>query len=98
MLERNAAPGGRAGVIEQHGFRLDTGPTVLTMPNLLADTFRAVERQMSDYVTIDPVDPMYRAVFADGSVLHVRHGREAMTEEISAVRQRSRGGRLQRVL
>ena len=82
VLERNALPGGRAGVIEQHGFRLDTGPTVLTMPNLLADTFRAVERQMSDYVTIDPIDPMYRAVFADGSVLRIRHGRESMTEEI----------------
>jgi phytoene desaturase len=25
---------------------------------------------------------MYRAVYADGSVLHVRHGREAMTQEI----------------
>ena len=25
---------------------------------------------------------MYRATFADGSVLHVRHGREAMTDEI----------------
>ena len=28
MLERDAGPGGRAGVIEQDGFRLDTGPTV----------------------------------------------------------------------
>ncbi len=82
VLERSSEPGGRAGVIEQHGFRLDTGPTVFTMPNLLADTFRAVDRNMGDYVTINPVDPMYRAVFADGSVLRVRHGREAMTEEI----------------
>jgi phytoene desaturase len=82
VLERGSSPGGRAGIIEQDGFRLDTGPTVLTMPNLLADTFRAVDREMSDYVTIDSVDPMYRAVFDDGSVLHVRHGRAAMTEEI----------------
>jgi phytoene desaturase len=82
VLERGPAPGGRAGVIEQAGFRLDTGPTVFTMPDLLADTFRAVDRQMSDYVTIDRVDPMYRAVFSDGSELNVRHGREAMTAEI----------------
>ncbi len=27
---------------------------------------------------------MYRAIYADGSVLHVRHGRQAMTEEIRA--------------
>jgi phytoene desaturase len=37
---------------------------------------------MTDFVTIKPVDPMYRACYADGSTLHVRHGREAMTEEI----------------
>jgi phytoene desaturase len=82
VLERGPGPGGRAGVLESHGFRIDTGPTVFTMPDVLADTFRAIQREMTDYVTIERVDPMYRAVFADGSVLHVRHGREAMTEEI----------------
>jgi phytoene desaturase len=82
VVERDSIPGGRAGLIEEAGFRLDNGPTVLTMPNLLADAFRAAGREMDDYLTIDPVDPMYRAVYADGSVLHVRHGREAMTEEI----------------
>ncbi len=35
--------------------------------------------EMKDYITINPVDPMYRAVYADGSTLFVRHGREAMT-------------------
>ena len=64
------------------GFRLDNGPTVLTMPNLLADAFNAAGADMADFVTIKPVDPMYRAVYADGSTLFVRHGREAMTEEI----------------
>ena len=39
---------------------------------------------MDDHLRIRPVDPMYRAVYADGSTLHVRHGREAMTEEIRA--------------
>ena len=38
--------------------------------------------EMKDFITINPVDPMYRAVYADGSTLFVRHGREAMTQEI----------------
>jgi phytoene desaturase len=82
IVERDARPGGRAGMIESHGFRLDNGPTVLTMPNLLADAFAAAGADIADFVTIRAVDPMYRAVYADGSTLHVRHGREAMTEEI----------------
>jgi phytoene desaturase len=82
IVERESIPGGRAGMITEAGFRLDNGPTVLTMPNLLADAFAAAGAEMADFVTIKPVDPMYRAVYADGSTLHVRHGREAMTDEI----------------
>jgi phytoene desaturase len=84
VLERTSIPGGRAGMVVEAGFRLDNGPTVLTMPNLLADAFAAAGADMADHVTIKPVDPMYRAVYADGSTLHVRHGRQAMTEEIRA--------------
>jgi phytoene desaturase len=84
LLERASIPGGRAGMITEAGFRLDNGPTVLTMPNLLADAFAAAGADMADHITVKPVDPMYRAVYADGSTLYVRHGREAMTEEIRA--------------
>lgn len=82
VIERESRPGGRAGVVREDGFVLDTGPTVLTMPELVEATFAAAGRDMSQYVTIAPVDPMYRAVFADDSVLRIRAGRDAMREEI----------------
>ncbi|MEY3366832.1 MAG: phytoene dehydrogenase, partial [Actinomycetota bacterium] len=82
VVERDPIPGGRAGMIESAGFRLDNGPTVLTMPNLLESVFHAAGANMADYVTIKKVDPMYRAVYDDGSELHVLHGRERMAEEI----------------
>ena len=68
------------------------------MPNLLAETFNAAGADMADFVTIEPVDPMYRAVYADGSTLFVRHGREAMTEEIRAFAGREGRGRVRAVL
>ena len=82
VVERDAIPGGRAGMIEASGFRLDNGPTVMTMPNLLENVFNAAGASMADYVTIKKVDPMYRAVYDDGSELHVLHGRERMADEI----------------
>ena len=82
VVERESRPGGRAGVIREAGFVLDTGPTVLTMPHLVEATFAAAGRDMEQYLSIEPVDPMYRAVYADGSVLRVRAGRDAMREEI----------------
>ena len=85
VLERGDRPGGRAGRLELGGYRFDTGPTVLTMPGLVRDCFEAAGAEMDDHVTLVPVDPMYRAVYEDGSTLHVRHGRDAMSAEIADV-------------
>lgn len=85
VLEREDVPGGRAGLLEAKGFRFDTGPSVLTMTGILAGAFAAAGADMAEYLTLEPVDPMYRACYADGSVIRVRHGREAMTEEIRQV-------------
>ena len=40
------------------GYRFDTGPTVLTMPDLIADAFDAVGEEMSDWLDLVPVDPL----------------------------------------
>ena len=85
VLEAAERPGGRAGSLERGGFRFDTGPTVLTMPHLIDRCFAAAGVDGRDLLSLRPVDPMYRACFADGDELRVRHGREAMTEEIRAV-------------
>jgi phytoene desaturase len=85
VVEAGDGPGGRAGSIETEGYRFDTGPTVLTMPHLIARCFEAVGVDMADVLPLRRVDPMYRACFADGSVLHVRHGRDAMAAEIRDV-------------
>ena len=85
VVEAGDVPGGRAGRFEAGGYAFDTGPTVLTMPQLVEDCFRAAGAEMHDFLTLLAVDPMYRACFADGSELRVRHGRSAMAEEIRTV-------------
>ena len=69
------------------GFTFDTGPTVLTMPDLIADAVRAASRDPSadlhELMPMRRLDPAYRACFADGSTINVRSGREAMREEIA---------------
>jgi phytoene desaturase len=82
ILERESVPGGRAGVFAESGFHIDTGPTMITMPELLRTTFSAAGADIDRYVKIEPLDPMYRATFADGSVLYARHDRAEMATEI----------------
>ncbi len=85
VLERESVPGGRCGLISESGYQFDTGPTVLTMPELLAAPFNAVGEEMDDWLSLTRLDPAYRARFADGSQLDVRASIDDMADEIASV-------------
>jgi len=89
LLEREPVPGGRAGVQVSETpagtYRFDPGPTVLTMPDLIADCFDALGERMEDWLELRPVEPLYRARYADGSSLDVHGGLEEMAAEITRV-------------
>ncbi|MEU1540795.1 phytoene desaturase family protein [Actinacidiphila glaucinigra] len=89
VLERAAGPGGRAGLLELQGYRIDTGPTVLTMPDLLEDAFAATGGSLAARVELRALHPAYRARFADGSALDVHTEPDVMEAEVA----RFAGGR-----
>ena len=91
LIERETIAGGRAGLVVKDApdgsgqYRFDNGPTVLTMPDLIADCFDALGEDMHDWLDLEPVSPLYRAFYADGSHLDVHADTEAMCEEIERV-------------
>jgi phytoene desaturase len=84
VIERDSHPGGRAGRLDTGGYRFDTGPTVLTMPDLLAEPLAAVGEELADRLDLIRLDPAYRAAFADGSTLDVHTDEQAMTDAVAA--------------
>lgn len=82
LVERAERPGGVAGRLVRGGYQMDTGPTVLTMPDLLEEAFAAVGASLADHVELLPLHPAYRARFADGSALEVHTCAEAMEAEV----------------
>ncbi|MEV8057543.1 phytoene desaturase [Streptomyces antimycoticus] len=82
VVEREDLPGGRAGRLDLAGYRIDTGPTVLTMPELADEAFAAVGDSLYERVHLVPLHPAYRACFADGSSLDVHTGADAMAAEV----------------
>ena len=85
LLEREPVPGGRAGLLETDGYRFDTGPTVLTMPELLQSTLDPVGERLEDWLDLVRLDPLYRAHYPDGSTIDVRSRVEDTADEIARV-------------
>jgi phytoene desaturase len=85
VVERESVPGGRAGRLSVDGYAFDTGPTVLTMPELIAEPLAAVGEDLADWLELTPLDPAYRAYYPDGSTLDVRTDTVRMAAEISRV-------------
>ncbi|MCW2715722.1 MAG: phytoene desaturase, partial [Frankiales bacterium] len=91
VLEREEVPGGRNGLLEVASpsgggsYAFDTGPTVLTMPDLIADALDCVGEKLEDWLELQPVDPLYRAFYPDGSTLDVKADPAAMADEVERV-------------
>ncbi len=84
VLDRAARPGGLAAGLDMSGYHFDSGPTVLTMPALIADALGAVGEDLDDVLDLVRLDPAYAARFADGSTIRVRTDPDAMADEIAA--------------
>jgi phytoene desaturase len=85
VVERESVPGGRAGRLGIGGYQFDTGPTVLTAPELIAETLAVVGERLEDWLTLTRLDPAYRAFFPDGSTLDVIADPPRMADEIARV-------------
>ncbi|MGH3855104.1 MAG: phytoene desaturase family protein [Pseudonocardiaceae bacterium] len=85
VLETQPHPGGRAGRKDLAGYRLDTGPTVLTMPELVEEALAAVGDSLAARLDLVALHPAYRARFADGSVIDVHTDADVMEAHIRGV-------------
>ena len=74
--ERSAVAGGKLGVYERDGFRFDTGPSLLTLPQVFRD--------LGLTLPAEPLDPVVRHVFPDGSVLDSSSAHEVFLARIEA--------------
>ena len=64
VLEQRDAPGGRASRLREGGFTWDTGPSLITMPWVLEETFAAGGLDLHREVALRRLDPLYRIRWA----------------------------------
>jgi phytoene desaturase len=87
--ERAVTHGGKLGVYRRDGFTFDTGPSLLTLPQVFDDLFAATGGP-SDLV-LEPVDPVCGYTFADGTRLDLPHDPAAVPAALDAALGPGRG-------
>ena len=65
VLEKLPRLGGRSNLIQENGFRVDIGPTILVMKETLEDTYRAVGHDINRRISFTQLDPNYRIYYHD---------------------------------
>jgi phytoene desaturase len=82
VFEGNEKPGGKMAEVVGNGFRFDRGPTVLTKPEYVEELFGLFEKSSSEYWKYEPVDPIFKYFFEDGTVVNSSRNREQFASEI----------------
>ena len=71
LLERAAEVGGKLGWYSRDGHSFDTGPSLVTLPQVHRDLFAAVGARLEDEVDLVRLDPAGAVRFADGTQLAI---------------------------
>src|SRR5262245_40199381 len=82
LFEQSPWLGGKAAVLEADGYRFDMGPTILTLPSVLARVFAEAREELEDWLDLVPLDPQWRGFFADGGVLDLHADTDRMALEL----------------
>ena len=95
VLEKEPDTGGKMSQVEQDGFRWDTGPSVITMRDVLEELFACAGRKLEDYLDLVRVDPVTRYFWRDGTVLDARADVADMARQIGRIEPRDVEGYLE---
>ena len=70
VFEKNETAGGKLGELKMNGFRFDTGPSLLTLPNLLHELSDGIPDNRLKSPEIVRLDNICKYFFADGTLIN----------------------------
>lgn len=94
LFEQNPSLGGKMGQIERDGFRWDTGPSVITMRSVFEELFQVANRNLTDYLQLEPLEPLTRYFYPNNTRLDASSHLPRMASEIEAIEPQDVAGYL----
>jgi phytoene desaturase len=88
LIEQNAHLGGKMNLLEERtskgAFRFDMGPTIITLPQVLRGIIRRSGRKVEDYIDLINLDPQWRCMYEDKTILDLRLKIDDMARELAS--------------
>jgi phytoene desaturase len=85
VVEKQPRPGGRSNLLQEAGFRIDTGPTILVMKAAFEELYRSIGEDLSQRLKLVQLDPNYRIYFHDGSYIDLHNNMARLAQEVEKV-------------
>lgn len=98
VLEQADVVGGKLGTLTHDGWVFDTGPSLLTLPQVLEELFAATGRPMSEVLPVQRLDVACRYRFPDGSELDLPGDPAAVPAALDAALGPGRGDQWARLM
>ncbi len=83
VLELAHQPGGKMGQMRHEGVSFDTGPSLLTMPEVFKALLANAGHRFEDHIELVRPDPAFRYVYPDGVTIDIHH---ELTHTLESVR------------
>ncbi len=84
VLEAADQPGGKAGTVTLDGVVVDTGPSMLTLPEVLDPLLAAGGLSLGTDLRLLQPEPAFRYRYTDGTVLDLHHDLDATAESLAS--------------
>jgi phytoene desaturase len=98
VLEAHDRAGGKAGVCELDGVEVDTGPSVLTLPEVFDQLLRCAGLEPRDELELRKACPSFRYIYADGVNLDIHHDLAQTLRSVDNTLGHEAAGELERFL
>jgi phytoene desaturase len=92
VCEAGASLGGKMNRLRTCGYCFDTGPSLITMPDVFADVYRAAGEDMAEHLSLIRLDPHAEYRFADGASLICPAGTDEWRDVIRGIEPRDVAG------
>jgi phytoene desaturase len=84
VVEQGSRVGGKLGWVQREGHAFDTGPSLVTLPQVYRDLFAATGGPLEDVVDLVRLEPAVRYRFGDGTALTMPGRADAVPPALDA--------------